>query len=248
MIGSVWEQVRHNIDHATEATIWMNIFLNNKFHVEETPQVIRLHSWATELVKKHRGESHFLQQMGFFFTAKHSTHEQEFHIDYHPEAETFFIPLVPISTLNSIRYMTSYSTSTPTAGKYNLNRYGKDDFDLREQLNVPTPCDWFNLPKPVIDRMRKTVTTPLGFAIEAPPRSVLNEPNSPKALPLRPSSGVFVMMETTPPIASVPQRVDCGPFRTSIRSIFSVSRREKSKPPPTVLVSLTGMPSIRTSV
>ena len=30
-------------------------------------------------------------------------------------------------------YMTSYSTGTPTAGKYTLNRFGKDDFDLLER-------------------------------------------------------------------------------------------------------------------
>ena len=72
-----------------------------------------------------------MHQFGFFFTAKHSTHEQEFHIDYHQDAETYFVPLVPVSTLNSTRYMTSYSNSnSPTPGKYYLNRYGKDDFDL----------------------------------------------------------------------------------------------------------------------
>ena len=85
------------------------------------------------MVRKLKGQSYFLHQYGFFFTAKHSTHEQEFHIDYDPEAESFFIPLVPVSTLNSTRYMTSYSTSTPSQGKYNSNRYGKDDFDLLER-------------------------------------------------------------------------------------------------------------------
>ena len=53
---------------------------------------------------------------------------------------------------------------------WNLGGVGEDDVDLCEQLNVPAPCDWFNLPKPVIDALRKSVTTPLGFTIEAPPR------------------------------------------------------------------------------
>ena len=83
MIKSVWEQLRHNIDHATEATIWMNIIMNDKFLVEETPEVIKLHSWASSLLRKHKGENYFLQKMSLFFTAKHSTHEQEFHLDYH---------------------------------------------------------------------------------------------------------------------------------------------------------------------
>jgi hypothetical protein len=53
---------------------------------------------------------------------------------------------------------------------WNLGGFSVEDFDIREQLNVPVPCDWFNLPKPVIDALRKSVTTPLGFKIEAPPR------------------------------------------------------------------------------
>ena len=133
MIRSVWEQLRHNIDHATEATIWMNIIMNDKFLVKETPEVIKLHAWAVELLKKHRGEKYFLQKMSLFFTAKHSKHEQEFHLDYHEDAESFLIPMVPVSTLNSTMYMTSYSTATPTPGKYTLNRFGKDDFDLLDR-------------------------------------------------------------------------------------------------------------------
>ena len=71
LIASVWKQVRHNIDHATEATIWISIYLNSKYQVEETPEMTKLHSWASELVKKHKGQGYFLQQFGFFFTAKH---------------------------------------------------------------------------------------------------------------------------------------------------------------------------------
>ena len=54
-IKNVWEQVRHNIDHATEATIWMNIYHTGKYYVEENPEITWLHSWATDLVKKHSG-------------------------------------------------------------------------------------------------------------------------------------------------------------------------------------------------
>ena len=132
LITGVWEQVRRNIDHAKEGTIWVNMFLNDKFLVEETPEILRLHAWATELIRRDR-KHYFLHQIGFFFSASHSTHEQEFHIDYHPQAETWFVPLVPVSTLNSTRYMTTPSTSEPTPGRYYSNRYGKDDFDLLER-------------------------------------------------------------------------------------------------------------------
>ena len=60
--------------------------------------------------------------------------------------------------------------------------------------------------------------------IDAPPRNVLKEPYSPNTVPDKPSVGRLVVMDTTPPMASLPQSVDCGPFSTSIRSMVSVSR------------------------
>ena len=129
MIRNVWEQVHHNIDHPVEATIRVDVFLNDKFRVEETPQAIRLHAWTTELINKHRGQGHFLHQMGFFFTARQPTHEQEFHLDHHPEAETFFIPLVPVSIFNYTSSIPYDSAPTVTGGL-------RDDFDLLRRENM----------------------------------------------------------------------------------------------------------------
>lgn len=53
---------------------------------------------------------------------------------------------------------------------WNIGTFGHDDFDIREQLNVPVRSDLFNLPKQVIDYLRRTATAPHGFTIRAPAR------------------------------------------------------------------------------
>jgi hypothetical protein len=53
---------------------------------------------------------------------------------------------------------------------WNLGTFGDDDFDIREQLNVPVQTELFNLPKQVIDYLRQTATGPYRFAIKAPAR------------------------------------------------------------------------------
>ena len=70
-----------------------------------------------------------MHQMGFFFTARQPTHEQEFHLDHHPEAETFFIPLVPVSIFNYTSSMPNDSAPTVTGGL-------RDDFDLLRRENM----------------------------------------------------------------------------------------------------------------
>lgn len=53
---------------------------------------------------------------------------------------------------------------------WNLGTFGHDDFDIREQLNVPVRSDLFNLPKQVIDFLRRTATAPYRMTINAPAR------------------------------------------------------------------------------
>ena len=53
---------------------------------------------------------------------------------------------------------------------WNMGTFGHEDFDIREQLNVPVRSDWFNLPKRVVDFLRRTATAPHGYTIKAPAR------------------------------------------------------------------------------
>ncbi|MCC6699490.1 MAG: hypothetical protein IT365_27945 [Candidatus Hydrogenedentes bacterium] len=53
---------------------------------------------------------------------------------------------------------------------WNVGTFGHEDFDIREQLNVPVKSDWFNLPKRVVDFLRRTATAPHGYTIKAPAR------------------------------------------------------------------------------
>ena len=77
------------------------------------------------------------------------------------------------------------------------------------------------------------------------PRRVPNEPASSSAA--SPSIS-RVVKAITPPMASDPHSDDCGPDRTSIRSMSPSSKPEKSKAPLISAGSLTGTPSTRTSV
>jgi hypothetical protein len=53
---------------------------------------------------------------------------------------------------------------------WNLGTFGDEDFDLREQLNVPIQSELFNLPKQIIDYLRQTATGPHRITIKAPAR------------------------------------------------------------------------------
>ncbi|MBN2310369.1 MAG: hypothetical protein JXR94_15450 [Candidatus Hydrogenedentes bacterium] len=53
---------------------------------------------------------------------------------------------------------------------WNFGSFDAGAYDIREQLNVPVPCDLLHLPKPILDLVRRTATSALGFAIEAPAR------------------------------------------------------------------------------
>ena len=64
--------------------------------------------------------------MGFFLTTNQPTLGQEFHTDYHPKAETFFIPMVPISTF-------SYISTNPSAILTEDKHREKDDLDMLER-------------------------------------------------------------------------------------------------------------------
>ena len=85
LISTVWSDQRHKIDSAISSTHWMNVYMQKKFFVEETQELKRLHEWTEKLVKRCAGPKYFLHHVGFFFTPKHSTHEQEFHVDFNRE-------------------------------------------------------------------------------------------------------------------------------------------------------------------
>jgi hypothetical protein len=52
----------------------------------------------------------------------------------------------------------------------------------------------------------------------------------------------------TPPIASEPQSIDCGPRKTSIRAMSSAYNCVKSNPPLVAVGSVSRMPSITTTL
>ena len=80
---------------------------------------------------------------------------------------------------------------------------------------------------------------PLASSLPWPP------PTSDAPPPYASSSGWRVTMLITPPIASEPYSVDCGPFTTSTRSIIDVGTRETSVMP--AMRPMNGWPSSSTS-
>lgn len=84
-------------------------------------------------MKEYGHEHKTIHNYGFFFTPKHSVHDQAYHVDYLEEMENIFIPLAPLTAKNSTRYMTTYAKSKPSFGKYETCRYANDDLELLEK-------------------------------------------------------------------------------------------------------------------
>lgn len=53
---------------------------------------------------------------------------------------------------------------------WNIDTFGEEAFDIREQVNVPVEVDLLDLPEPVVDLLRWTATVGLGVRVTAPPR------------------------------------------------------------------------------
>lgn len=136
LIKDVYETIRHHIDRATNATVWYNIFMDDKYTVEMNELYNEFDKWIRDIVLSCGGEGKTIHSYGFFFTPKHSIHNQEYHLDYYPEVEEIFIPMVPVSTKNSTRFMTSYALSKPDFRKYASCRFGNEDEDLLEKEGV----------------------------------------------------------------------------------------------------------------
>lgn len=74
---------------------------------------------------------------------------------------------------SSIRVPYATAKSYASGGRalvWNIGTFGHDDFDIREQLNVPVKPVLLALPKGVIDFLRASATAALGFSIKAPSR------------------------------------------------------------------------------
>ena len=46
LISTVWNDHRNKIDSATSSTHWMNVYMQKKFFVEETQELLRLREWS----------------------------------------------------------------------------------------------------------------------------------------------------------------------------------------------------------
>ena len=85
-------------------------------------------------MKRCAGPKFVLNQFGYFFTPKNSIHEQDYHLDFSNDVESIFIPLVPVTTQNSTRYMTNFPSSNPiksVKNGYDI-RFGASDLELLE--------------------------------------------------------------------------------------------------------------------
>ena len=46
LISNVWNEHRSKIDSATSSTHWMNVYMREKYYVEQTEELLRLHKWT----------------------------------------------------------------------------------------------------------------------------------------------------------------------------------------------------------
>lgn len=93
---------------------WLNLYLNRQ-HLVDHPRRDDLYAWVMRTIAElYRAwdEVHLLSY-GFINNPAHSTKSQKFHVDYSYTSSNLFVPLTPITLLNSFHYLKNPLPNTP---------------------------------------------------------------------------------------------------------------------------------------